>query len=286
MISIIFFTKILKKNILVNTKEILFFLLTCEFLKCKKIDVRIQLLNNSILNYSVVNKLYKCILYLKKNKPIQYILGKCVFFDLDFIVNKNVFIPRYETEELVSWIIKDYSNFNKKLNIIDICTGSGCIAIAIKKKLLNTNIYALDISKKALKIAEKNALYHKIKILFFQLDILKKSFLTTSFPLLDIIVSNPPYVRLSEKKIMHPNVYKYEPFNALFVSDENPLIFYKKIAFWSKKILNKNGSIYFEINQFLVKKTIKLFNELGYNEIYIKNDFYGNPRMMKIINNF
>lgn len=172
------------------------------------------------------------------------------------------------------------------MNVIDICTGSGCIAISIKKKLLNTNVYALDISKKALKIAEINALKHKVKILLYQLDILKKYFLKTSFPSLDIIVSNPPYIRLSEKKVMHPNVYQYEPLNSLFVSDENPLIFYKKIAFWAKKILNKNGSIYFEINQFLVKKTVKLFNELGYNKIYIKNDFYGNPRMIKIIKNF
>lgn len=267
-------------------KEIIFFLLTCEFLKCNKIDIRLQIINNSIIKYNILNKLYKSILDLIDNKPIQYILGKSIFLDLEFIVNNNVFIPRYETEELVNWIIKDYNNYKKKLNIIDICTGSGCIAVYIKKKLLNSTVYALDISKYALKIAKKNALKHKVKILFYELDILKISSLKNYFPLLDIIVSNPPYVRLSEKKIMHPNVYKYEPTNALFVNDEDPLIFYKKIAFLAKSILNKNGFIYFEINQFLAEKIIKLFNKLGYNEIYLKNDFYGNPRMIKIKNSF
>lgn len=279
-----FFIKFLKRNIHLHTKEIVFFLLTCEFLKCNKIDIRLKILNNSIISSSIVNKLYKSILDLNDYKPIQYILGKSIFFDLEFIVNANVFIPRPETEELVNWIIKDYNNNKKKLNIFDICTGSGCIAIYIKKKLLNTKVYALDISKNALKIAKKNTLKHKVKILFYNLDILKKNSFLNNLPLLDIIVSNPPYVRLSEKKIMDPNVYKYEPSNALFVSDKNPLIFYEKIALLSKKILNKNGSIYLEINQFLGKKVKKLFLKLGFKKIYIKNDIYGNARMIKIIN--
>lgn len=266
-------------------REIIFFLLTCEFLKCNKLDVRIQLMNNSVLNAIVKNKLYTCITYLNDNKPIQYILGKSIFLDFEFIVNNNVFIPRYETQELVNWIIQDYSNFKKKLKIIDICTGSGCIAISIKKKLFNTIVYALDISKNALKIAKKNALKHKVKISFYELNILKNNSLKKHFPRLDIIVSNPPYVRLSEKKFMHPNVYKYEPLNAIFVQNQDPLIFYKKIALLSKKILNKNGSMYFEINQFLVKEIIHLFKKLGFTNIYIKKDYHGYPRIIKIQNN-
>lgn len=263
-----------------------FFLLTCEFLKCNKIDIRIQLINNTILNSKIINKLYHSIADLNNDKPIQYILKKAFFYNLEFFVNKNVFIPRYETEELVNWVIKDYNNLKKKLYILDICTGSGCIAITLKKKLFNTNIYAIDLSKDALKIANKNASLHQVEILFYQIDILQNSFLKNNFPLLDIIISNPPYIRLSEKSIMSPNVYKYEPSNALFIDNKDDLIFYKKIAYWSKKILNKNGSIYFEINQFLVKEIKELFHQLGYKKIYIKNDIYGNPRMIKLKNKY
>lgn len=264
-----------------------FFLLTCEFFKCNKIDIRIQLINNTtILNYNILNKLYHCIAYLNNDTPIQYILKKAFFFDLEFFVNKNVFIPRYETEELVNWVIQDYNNLKNKLYIIDICTGSGCIAITLKKKLFNTTIYAIDISKDALKIAKKNAYQHQVDIFFYQIDILQKYFLKHDFPLLDIIISNPPYIRLSEKSMMSPNVYKYEPSNALFINNKDDLIFYKRIAYWSKKILNKNGSIYFEINQFLVKEIKELFHQLGYKNIYIKNDIYGNPRMIKLKNNY
>lgn len=214
---------------------------------------------------------------LEKEEPIQYILGKTEFYSLPFKVNKHVLIPRPETEDLVSWVLENLPNENEKKSILDIGTGSGCIPIAIKKNRPKTNIYAIDISKEALKVAQQNANFNEVTINFIEQDILQTDSLTQEF---DVIISNPPYVRELEKKEMRNNVLEHEPHNALFVSDENPLLFYKKIADLAKKHLSENGLLFFEINQYLEKETINMLKEKGFSNVEVKRDLFGNPRMI------
>lgn len=214
---------------------------------------------------------------LEKEEPIQYILGKTEFYSLPFKVNKHVLIPRPETEDLVSWVLENLPNENEKKSILDIGTGSGCIPIAIKKNRPETNIYAIDISKEALKVAQQNANFNEVTISFIEQDILQADSLSQEF---DVIISNPPYVRELEKKEMKNNVLEHEPHNALFVSDENPLLFYKKIADLAKKHLSENGLLFFEINQYLEEETINMLKEKGFSNVEVKRDLFGNPRMI------
>ncbi len=213
---------------------------------------------------------------LKHYEPIQYILGKTEFFGLPFFVNEHTLIPRPETEELVELIINKIPN-QKKYSILDIGTGSGCIAISLKKHLENSEVSAIDFSENALKMAQKNAELNKTKINFIQKDILKAEELSQKY---DVIVSNPPYVRNLEKQEMKNNVLDFEPHSALFVDDENPLIFYDKIADLAQKHLNKNGLLFFEINQYLGDEMIDLLNQKNFKNIEIKNDLFGNQRMV------
>lgn len=227
---------------------------------------------------------------LKKEKPIQYILGETEFYGLPFLVNENTLIPRPETEELVELIIKSYNleprTYNPK--ILDIGTGSGCIAISLAKNLTNSQVFAIDVSEKALATAQKNAEINEVTINFIQADILKvddlKNLSTPNFHLpsqYDVIVSNPPYVRNLEKSEIKPNVLEYEPHLALFVDDSDALLFYRKIAELAKKNLTENGKIYFEINQHLGKETVELLENLGFNDVFLKKDIYGNDRMIQ-----
>lgn len=221
---------------------------------------------------------------LKKEEPIQYILGKTTFYDLPFVVNKSVLIPRPETEELISWVINELEEKRKKTKgeepilLLDIGTGSGCIPISIKKNLPSAKVTAIDVSKEALQIAEQNAALNKVDVSFIERDILKTEKLDDKY---DIIVSNPPYVRELEKKEMKNNVLNNEPHLALFVSDDNPLIFYSKIAELAKNHLTKNGFLFFEINQYLANETEKMLLEKGFLTIEVKKDLFGNARMIK-----
>ena len=219
---------------------------------------------------------------IKLDIPIQYILGKTEFYGLSFNVNENVLIPRPETEELVDWIIKD----NKKQDaaIIDIGTGSGCIAISLKKHFLESIVYAVDISEEALNVAKINALLNNVIIDFSKLDILNFPD-NNSFSKFDIIVSNPPYVRDSEKKLMKNNVLNYEPHSALFVSDNNPLIFYKAIAEFALKYLNKNGFLYFEINENLFVELTEMLINKGFYNVVVKEDINKKHRMLRCLIN-
>jgi release factor glutamine methyltransferase len=220
---------------------------------------------------------------LKKEIPIQYILGETEFFDLKFKVNNKVLIPRPETEELIEWVLKNskLKTQNSKLNILDIGTGSGCIAISLAKNLPNAEVYAIDISSEAIKIAQKNAEINKVSVNFIETDILKIEELQYTF---DIIVSNPPYVRELEKEKMHQNVLANEPHLALFVENDNPLLFYDKIADLAKSYLTKNGNLYFEINQYLGKETVDLLKSKGFNTIELKKDLFDVDRMIKATN--
>ena len=214
---------------------------------------------------------------LKLEIPIQYILGTTSFYGLEFVVDNNVLIPRPETEELVQWIITD-NNTKENLKILDIGTGSGCIAISLVKNILNSDVFALDVSVKALAIAKKNANINDANITLIQKNILDINDLNQKF---DILVSNPPYVRNLEKNEIKKNVLDHEPHLALFVNDNDALIFYKKIAELAKINLTKNGLLYFEINQYLAKETIALLVHLGFKNIELRQDIYGNDRMIK-----
>jgi len=219
---------------------------------------------------------------LKNQKPIQYIIGTTEFYGLTFLVNENTLIPRPETEELVEWIVVESRKSKvERLKILDIGTGSGCIAISLAKNLPNAEVFAMDVSEKALVTAKKNAEINTVSVNFICADILK--LLTFDFQpstKFDIIVSNPPYVRNLEKSEIKPNVLEYEPHLALFVEDTDALLFYRKIAQQAKQNLSENGMLFFEINQYLGKETVELLEDLGFNNVLLKKDIYGNDRMI------
>jgi release factor glutamine methyltransferase len=233
---------------------------------------------NLVITKEEETPLYEALSKLKLNIPIQHIIGTTEFMDLEFIVNENVLIPRPETEELVRWILEDIENHEAELTILDIGTGSGCIPILLAKQLPNAKIYTLDVSGKAIAVAKHNASIHKVAIEFIQESILDINTLNVDF---DIIVSNPPYVRELEKVEMSDNVLKHEPELALFVSDDNPLVFYKKITNFASHNLTKNGKLYFEINQYLGEETAYLLKEYNFLAIELRQDMFGNDRMLK-----
>lgn len=213
---------------------------------------------------------------LISEKPIQYIFSKAYFYGLDFYVNENTLIPRQETEELVEWVLNTIAkNPMKRWRILDIGTGTGCIPITIAKMAKNVKVTTLDISEKAIEVAKKNAANHEVDITFINQSILETDVLDTY----DIIVSNPPYVRNLEKVEIKNNVLVHEPHLALFVEDDDPLIFYKKIVTLAEKSLTENGYLFFEINQYLSKETLNLFNS-HFTNVELRKDFIGNDRMI------
>jgi len=242
---------------------------------------RVELALKPMIEFNITDLDFfqKALTDLKKQLPIQYIIGETEFYGLLFKVNKNVLIPRPETEELVNWIIEEHKN-SSTLKILDIGTGSGCIATSLAKNLINAEVFALDVSSEAINTAKLNAEINNVTIQFIEADILTLSKLPNTF---DIIVSNPPYVRELEKEQMQQNVLANEPHLALFIKDENPLLFYNAIADFSKNHLTKNGNLYFEINQYLGKQTIKLLQSKSFKNIQLKKDIFGADRMIKAI---
>ncbi|WP_288956265.1 peptide chain release factor N(5)-glutamine methyltransferase [uncultured Polaribacter sp.] len=265
-----------------------FFLLIEEKLHLQRIDTVLK--PDFLIDDDMLLRLKNITKRLQKEEPIQYILGKTEFYGLPFIVNENTLIPRPETEELVEWIIKEIqekrikskdviSNINEKsLSILDIGTGTGCIPISLANNLKCVKISAIDVSKKALQIARKNANLNNAEVDFIEMDILNTNKLNQQY---DIIISNPPYVRELEKVEINNNVLENEPHLALFVTDENPLIFYKKITDLAKQHLTKNGVLFFEINQYLGKETVEILDKKGFQNIILKKDLFGNNRMLK-----
>ena len=230
----------------------------------------------------------EAILRLEKQEPIQYIIGETEFYGLPFKVNKHTLIPRPETEELVEWILSEQklgAAWVESLKILDIGTGSGCIAISLAKNLLNSIVHALDVSEEALQIARKNAVLNGVDVQFFLTDILKTKKLLTgavqSERRYDIIVSNPPYVRELEREQMQRNVLEYEPETALFVKDEDPLLFYRVISRLAKNSLKLGGTLFFEINEQFSKELEELLKIEGFQEIELEQDIYGKNRMLK-----
>ncbi len=221
---------------------------------------------------------------LMNYKPVQYVLNEAWFSGMNFYVDENVLIPRPETEELVEWIIKDlqFTIRDLRLNILDIGTGSGCIATALKKKIVKADLFALDVSEQALKIAALNAHKNHTEINFFKADILSIN-TKTDLPLFDVIVSNPPYITKSESVEMHSNIMLYEPQIALFVPDQNPLLFYTAISNFALSHLKQNGSLYFEMHENYSDDIGKLLNQKGFTSIKIKKDLQGKNRMIKAV---
>lgn len=261
--------------------------------------IQLQLEPEFTLSKTEVDFFFEILEGLKQQKPIQYLLGETEFYGLQFKVDDNVLIPRPETEELVDWILKSYefrvmsselsnlksSIVNRQLKILDIGTGSGCIAISLAKHLPEAQVFAVDVSESALEIAKENADSNGVEVKFIKADILESSLWEDvalrqkgSF---DIIVSNPPYVRELEKQEIKPNVLDNEPHLALFVENDNPLIFYKAVTDFAVDKLKSNGSLYFEINQYLGQETKQLLVDAEFKAVELREDLNGNDRMLK-----
>lgn len=267
--------------------ESFFFILTEYLHNLKRVDVALN--PNFELSEDDVEKWNTILADLQQEKPIQYITGEAWFYGLRFEVNENTLIPRPETEELVDWILNSPITQNlTPITILDIGTGSGCIPISLKANLPQANVLAIDVSENALEVAKRNAASNQVDIHFIQTNILEVEDLsqlgTSNFQLpasFEIIVSNPPYVRVLEKQEIKKNVLDYEPHLALFVDDNDALLFYRKIAQLALKNLAPNGLLFFEINQYLGKETVTLLENLGFNNIELKKDIYGNDRMIR-----
>ena len=248
------------------------------FLNMKRSDLTLK--SEDTISESELLKFNFAIKDLKNQKPIQYILGEADFYRLKFKVNEKVLIPRPETEELVDLIIKDTKMQSPV--IIDIGTGSGCIPVALKKNIPSAKVSAIDISKEALEVANENAKLNGVEVEFVLKDILipitnNQQPITT----FDIIVSNPPYICISEKETMHKNVLDFEPHLALFVNDTDPLLFYKAICDFALIHLNKNGKIYFEINQSLASETKNMLENKGFKNVELIKDLNNNFRILR-----
>ena len=214
---------------------------------------------------------------LKKNRPIQYIAGKTWFYGVELYVKEGVLIPRPETEELVDWVVSE-CKFEKQ--ILDIGTGSGCIPLAIKSKLRDLQLTGYDVSKDAIEMAQKNAKSLNLEVSFDEFDVLNWKLFPQENKF-DVIVSNPPYIPEFDKKIMHENVLDYEPTLALFVPNDDPLVFYKAIADFSLINLNEQGKLYMEIHESYGREVVEIFQQLGYGNIEVRKDLQGKDRMIK-----
>ncbi|MBD8003117.1 peptide chain release factor N(5)-glutamine methyltransferase [Phocaeicola faecium] len=224
------------------------------------------------------NRLNDILVRLARFEPIQYIIGKTEFCGLTLKVSSDVLIPRPETAELVDWIVSDCPQSG--LRVLDIGTGSGCIAITLAERMVEAEVSAWDISEKALAVARENALRNNVRIAFSCMDVFNEPTGTSVF---DIIVSNPPYITESERAEMERNVLDYEPETALFVPDTDPLRFYRRIAHIGNQMLKPGGKLFFEINRAYGSETAAMLKYGGYSQVEVRSDSYGNARMIKAI---
>ncbi|KAA3624165.1 MAG: peptide chain release factor N(5)-glutamine methyltransferase [Flavobacterium sp.] len=250
-----------------------FILLSEAWLDYSRMDVSLNA--SEVIPSELISKYKNALERLQLNEPIQYIIGSTEFYGLPLVVSPDTLIPRPETEELVRWIL-EYDR--KKVKILDVGTGSGCIAIALARMMPEAEVTAMDISDKALEIARKNADLNQVKVSFLQTDILAVHALPEQY---DLIVSNPPYVREQEKSYMHDNVLLYEPDTALFVSESDPLIFYRAICRLALRHLKQDGLLFFEINEYLSKEMESLLKEEGFQNIEVGVDFRGKDRFLR-----
>jgi release factor glutamine methyltransferase len=241
-----------------------------------------------------LQQLEKDLQRLQQYEPIQYIMNKAWFYGMELYVDKNVLIPRPETEELVQWIVDDVKASGKdvfiqksmeadkttQLKILDVGSGSGCIPLALKKTMPKAEVWGCDISEEALNVARRNGSALNIRVDFQGMNFLDEA-QQKLLPTVDIIISNPPYVPLKDKQQMNSNVVDHEPHTALFVPDEDPLVFYKALAEFGKKRLYENGSVYMEVHEEIGNDVVNLFKENGYNNVQLKKDMQGKERMVK-----
>ena len=255
------------------------FYLICDYKhSLSRIDVKIS---NTQLSESELLLHRGFVKRLLTNEPVQHIIGETEFFGLPFKVNKHTLIPRPETEELVDWILSDFKKRQSSIancQVLDIGTGSGSIAISLAKNLSLAKVSAMDFSEEALKMAAVNAGLNEVVVDFIEEDVLALHSLNKQF---DVIVSNPPYVRELEKEMMQKNVLEYEPETALFVSDDDPLLFYRAMALLAKTGLKPRGKLYFEINEYLGEQMSELLEQLGFVNVEVKKDIFGKDRMIK-----
>lgn len=266
-----------------NEAEAIFLMIAAHHLERNRMDIILH--PGYELTDNELNKIEKTLTDIKSGMPVQYAIGETIFYGLKFVVNPSVLIPRPETEELVHWILDTIKHHpqatNKPLqqSILDIGTGSGCIAISLKKHLANRDVYGIDISRESLTVAATNAKLNDVAINWIHDDILSPK-LTTDCRYA-VIVSNPPYIKQDEKPEMHQNVLDFEPHHALFVSNENPLLFYNAIAEFACHYLEDNGWLFFEINENLAKETIELLLDKSFTNIQLKTDMQGKDRMIR-----
>jgi release factor glutamine methyltransferase len=215
---------------------------------------------------------------LQVNEPFQYILGETTFCDLTLICDSRALIPRPETEELVAWI-SELLNLN---SIIDVCSGSGCIALGLKSRFPNALVFGVDVSEDANELAQSNAIRNNLSVDFYKADVLDlNSEFWKNVDSVDVIVSNPPYITQNEKAFMNPNVLEYEPHLALFVPNDSPIFFYERIARLALRKLNQNGFLFYELNPDFADQVIEMLKILGFSNIELKNDLQGKKRMLK-----
>ncbi len=243
---------------------------------------RLQLIQQkeTVLTPKQINWLEEACQRLDKNEPIQYIIGEAPFYDLSLKVNPSVLIPRPETEELVFWVKESWENRQKGKSVLDIGTGSGCIALLTKHLLPQMLVHAVDISPTALEVAKENANKYQLELHFSQLDILEPSN-WTKHDSYDVIISNPPYIPQKDQTIMEERVYLQEPSIALFVPDDDPLLFYRQIAQFAQQHLKPNGELFLEIHEQYGHHTSVLLEEYGFQKIILQKDLSGRDRMIK-----
>ena len=263
-----------------NEAKSIVYLLLEHYLNLSKTDILLDNFVNQPFDFQDI------IIRLKAQEPVQYIIGETEFYGRKFKVTPDTLIPRPETEELVQLVVSSWQSAvgsvaQSPISVLDLGTGSGCIAISLACELPNAQVYAYDISEKVLKIAKENANRNNVNVIFEQLDIL--NFPPSSFPPFSIIVSNPPYVMNAEKSEMEQNVLDYEPHLALFVEDSNPLIFYKAIADFAFKNLITKGLCVVEINQAFGLETAELFWNQGFRYVEVVKDMFGKDRMVKAV---
>lgn len=240
------------------------------------------------LNDSQISRLESIFSALQRKEPLQYILGQADFYGLKFKVDSRVLIPRPETEELVEWVLEtiNTSAFGTSPRILDIGTGSGCIPITLAKKQPQAELWGLDVSPAALVLAQENALLNEVQVNWLEVDILQEAIWPQHFlnnPTFDLIISNPPYIPEREEVLMPAQVTQFEPHLALFVSDDDPLIFYRQIARFAQQYLRKNGYLFFECNEYNAREVVTMLSEMDWEEIVLQKDLSGKERMIRAL---
>ena len=249
--------------------------LFCKILHCTNIEIHLK--KHELLDKRFIDNFVEVVAELKKNRPVQYVLGETEFLGVDFHLNSETLIPRPETEELVMWVAKSGLKTGDK--VLDVGTGSGCIVVALGKMVNGLELHGVDISPEALRQAGENARENGVEVCFRERDILHHE--KWEWADFDVIVSNPPYVRVSEKALMHERVLGYEPHRALFVTDEDPLVFYRVIAEFGCLHLKPGGILFFEINEAFGQEMVDLLSGMGYRDVELRKDIHERDRMVR-----